>query len=133
MKIRTLCVFLTTCFSVVSTAAMAQELYIYSDATDQFLGTVQINGEDCNDYDMNCVWNDFSQYGSEVGVYSIWNDFSQYGSEVGAYSVCNMNISYEDTPALYLVYEDGSDDFYDYIGPDVQTDWGRWLYNNACD
>jgi len=42
----------------------------------------------CNEFEPSSVWNEVSVYGWHNSV-GKWNDVSQYGSDVGMYSACN--------------------------------------------
>lgn len=120
---------LTTWFIMII-PSVAESLVILSP-DGLFLGVVGDSGNLCSRYDSDCVWNRYSEYGSQYSGTSIFSDYSQYGSEIGRYSVCNHRISYEETPSLFLVDGDYIA-FFDYIGPDSNTLVGRDLYILAC-
>jgi hypothetical protein len=116
---------------VSAAPSLAEEVVIIGSPAEDFLGVVLIDGERCSRYDSNCIWNPYSDYGSDYSEQSIFNDYSQYGSEYGVNSICNLNIDYEETVSLYLI-KDGSLFFFDIIGPDSETIIGRDLYMIAC-
>lgn len=129
-KISLISIINLLCLFVIAIPGLAQDLVIIApDRT--FLGLVAKNRNRCSSYDSDCVWNTLSLYGAEYSSRSVFNNYSQYGSEAGRYSICNANISYNQTPALYIV--DGNQvAFFDVIGPDSETQVGYDLYISAC-
>lgn len=111
--------------------AMAQVVIILGPERE-FLGGVAVDGQFCDEYDPDCIWNPYSQYGSSYGQFSIFNDYGSYGSSYGQTSICNLNISYDETPYLVEI-SNGQLYFYDLIGPDSETLLGSNLYRLACD
>lgn len=124
---------LTTLFWGLSiTSVLAQSLVIIAP-DGEFLGLVGSNGNLCGKYNVDCVWNNNSLYGSDHSVTSIFSNYSLYGSEYGIHSVCNNNISYEQTASLYLVDDRSRTvQFFDVIGADSNTEIGYRLYVLAC-
>jgi hypothetical protein len=118
-------------FLALAQPAMAQVIVILGPESE-FLGGVAVNGQLCNSYDSDCIWNTYGPYGSSYGQFSIFNDYGSYGSSYGQTSVCNLNISYDNTPYLAKI-SNGQLYFYDLIGPDSETLLGSNLYRLACD
>ena len=118
-------------FLALAQPAMAQVIVILGPESE-FLGGVAVNGQLCNSYDSDCIWNTYGPYGSSYGQFSIFNDYGSYGSSYGQTSVCNLNISYDNTPYLAEI-SNGQLYFYDLIGPDSETLLGSNLYRLACD
>lgn len=118
---------------LIQNPVKAQRLFIYSPGDNQFLGNVAINGNVCGDFDRDCVFNDLSSYGSEIGSYSIFNDISPYGSSIGRYSVCNDMIRQENVPLLILAYGNNWEAV-DVLNIDYQqqTQIGSNLVFSAC-
>lgn len=116
--------------ALMGQSALAQAIAILGPR-GEFLGGVAINGQLCGRFDPDCVWNQYSSYGSSYGSQSIFNQFGTYGSPYGSNSVCNLNISYAETPFLVQL-EDQVLSFYDVIGPDSETVLGANLYTIAC-
>jgi hypothetical protein len=109
---------------------LAQDLVIIAP-NRTFLGLVARNRSLCSSYDSDCIWNTLSPYGTEYSSRSVFSNYSQYGSEIGRYSICNADISYNETPALYIV-NDNQVTFFDVIGPDSETQIGYDIYVSAC-
>lgn len=122
--------FLTLALVLMGQPALAQVILILAPSGD-FLGGVAIDGQLCNQFDHNCIWNEYSSYGSSYSSQSIFNDYGEYGSPYGSSSICNLNISYDESPFLVKV-ENSQAQFYDVIGPDSETVIGADLYSLAC-
>jgi hypothetical protein len=118
-------------FLAMAQPAMAQMVVILGPEAE-FLGGVAVDGQLCNSYDSDCIWNSYGPYGSSYGQFSIFNNHGSYGSNYGQSSVCNLNISYDRTPYLVEIVN-GQLYFYDLIGPSSETLLGLNLYNLACD
>lgn len=118
-------------FLALAQPAMAQVIVILGPDSE-FLGGVAVDGQLCNSYDSDCIWNTYGPYGSNYGQFSIFNDYGSYGSSYGQTSICNLNISYDDTPYLASI-KNGRFYFYDLIGPDSETLLSLNLYRLACD
>lgn len=131
MKLRTLLAMTVAVLGISAAPSFAEEVVAIASPAGDFLGVVLIDGSRCSRYDSNCVWNPYSNYGSDYSEQSVFNDYGQYGSEYGAHSICNQSISYEETASLYLI-ADGSVSFFDVIGPDSETRIGYDLYIIAC-
>lgn len=123
-------VLLTMALVLMGQPVLAQVILILAPNGD-FLGGVAIDGQLCNQFDPDCIWNEYSSYGSSYGSQSIFNDYGEYGSPYGSSSVCNLNISYAESPFLVEV-ENNQSRFYDVIGPDSETVIGAGLYSLAC-
>jgi hypothetical protein len=102
MRLFSLFAATVTALGISATPALAQISLFIGGPQGEFLGRVAADGQNCSRYDSNCIWNPYSDHGSQYGTFSIFNNYGDYGSEYGAFSVCNMNISYEESPALYL-------------------------------
>ena len=123
-------VLLTLALVLLGQPALAQIILILAP-DGNFLGGVAIDGQLCSRFDSDCIWNEYSSYGSAYGSQSIFNDYGEYGSPYGSSSVCNLNISYDESPFLAEV-ENNQARFYDVIGPDSKTVIGANLYLIAC-
>jgi len=63
----------------------------------------------CDDYNSNSIWNEYSKYGNNYNAISIWNDYGTYGNDYSQYSPWNEYASY---PPV-IVDKDGN--FYGYF------------------
>lgn len=122
--------FLTLALILMGQPAIAQVILILAPNGD-FLGGVAIDGQLCNKFDPDCIWNEYSSYGSSYGSQSIFNNYGNYGSPYGSNSICNLSISYSESPFLVEI-ENKIVSFYDVIGPDSETVLGTNLYSLAC-
>ena len=70
---------------VISKILLAQELHLYGgDGHNVYLGCLN-----CNNYNSNSIWNEYSSYGNSYSSKSIWNEYGTYGSEYSSYSPWN--------------------------------------------
>ena len=121
---------LTLALVLIGQPALAQVILILAPNGD-FLGGVAIDGQLCGGFDPDCIWNEYSSYGSDYSSQSIFNDYGEYGSPYGSSSICNLNVSYDESPFLVEI-ENSQAQFYDVIGPDSKTVLGANLYTLAC-
>lgn len=65
--------------------SFSQTLNLYGGKNhDVYLGCLN-----CNDYDVNSIWNEYGTYGNSYALNSIWNEYGTYGSEYSSYSPFN--------------------------------------------
>ncbi|MEN9547702.1 MAG: hypothetical protein RIR12_293 [Bacteroidota bacterium] len=80
--------FITVFYSNFSIAQKA--LHIYGGQSHEvYLGCIN-----CDDYNTNSVWNEYSKYGNNYNVISIWNEYGTYGNEYSQFSPWNEYGSY---------------------------------------
>jgi hypothetical protein len=115
---------------LIGQPALAQVILILAPNGD-FLGGVALDGRLCSSHDPNCIWNPYSNYGSQYSSQSIFNNYGEYGSPYSSTSICNLNISYEEIPFLVEI-KNRQTRFYDVIGPDSETLLGANIYTLAC-
>lgn len=96
-----LTLFLLTTFQLQAQRAL--QLYGGKDH-DQYLGCIN-----CNDFDVNSIWNTSGKYGSKYSSNSIWNDAGNYGNKYS--SVCPFNENAAAPPAIM----DADGNFYGYL------------------
>lgn len=97
---------LTTLLVMASTiSSYSQTLHLYAgDNHDEYLGCLN-----CNKFDVNSIWNQFSTYGNRFSTNSIWNKFGTYGNKFSNESPWNRF----GTKPPVVVDKDGN--FYGYL------------------
>lgn len=94
-----------------------------------FLGTIS------DKYNIDSVFNEYGDYGSQYSATSIWNKYSDYGGKLGTYSPFNQ---FNTTPSEIYI----GTTFYGYlsvskytgyvtIDPNEILDFGFLKYNDA--
>ncbi|GIM59897.1 hypothetical protein [Capnocytophaga canimorsus] len=83
----------------------AQTLHIYGGAShDVYLGCLN-----CDNYNLNSIWNEYGDYGNSYQYNSIWNEYGSYGSEYSDTSPWNK---YANHPPVIV---DKQGNFYGYF------------------
>ncbi|MAP81081.1 MAG: hypothetical protein CL526_08325 [Aequorivita sp.] len=76
-------------FCFINTIAVSQNLQLYGGADhNEYLGCI-----DCSNFDLNSIWNPYSNYGNKSSSKSIWNPNGIYGNEFNFYSPWNKHSS----------------------------------------